>query len=118
MRAILRGIGLIAAMTLSGGAAAEVDAASANYVMPGCRSLINTHKDGAELFKKGLCSGLIVGATAVGHVTKVLCAPNEATVIQLTRVVVQFIDARPKRHHEDFMVLSLEALRTAWPCKR
>jgi hypothetical protein len=32
--------------------------------------------------------------------------------------VVAFLDARLKRLHEDFRLLTIEALRDAWPCKR
>jgi Rap1a immunity proteins len=39
------------------------------------------------------------------------------TVGQEIMVVVAYIDARPARMHENFGVLALEALRTAWPCK-
>jgi hypothetical protein len=36
---------------------------------------------------------------------------------QFMRVVVQYIDQRPARLHENFHNLAHEALRAAWPCK-
>ena len=36
---------------------------------------------------------------------------------QTVRVVVQYIDSRPERMHEDFKKLALEAMKAAWPCK-
>jgi hypothetical protein len=33
-------------------------------------------------------------------------------------VVAQYIDGKPARLHESFIMLASEALRSAWPCKR
>ena len=37
--------------------------------------------------------------------------------MQVIRVIVAYIDKRPERMHEDFALLTLEALKNAWPCK-
>ncbi len=54
------------------------------------------------------------------NVRRELCVnpPATGTRGQLVRTVVAYIDARPARMHENFGVLSLEALRTAWPCSK
>jgi Rap1a immunity proteins len=46
------------------------------------------------------------------------CPPREVTTGQGVAVVVKYIEARPKRMHERFGDLALEALKAAWPCKR
>jgi hypothetical protein len=46
----------------------------------------------------------------------VQCRPREVTLGQIVRVVVQYIDSRPARMHEDFRVLAFEAMKAAWPC--
>jgi hypothetical protein len=111
----LRAIVPIAALMLSGGVAfAEIhESDSANYVMPGCRNYISENPRSGDIFKTGLCWGLISGLTYDDA-----CQPSAATQRQAVSVVVQYIDARPARMHEDFRKLALEALVAAWPCKR
>jgi hypothetical protein len=38
--------------------------------------------------------------------------------LQFASVVVPYIEARPQGMHEAFMLLALEALRDAWPCRK
>jgi Rap1a immunity proteins len=51
-------------------------------------------------------------------VTPPFCVPPTATIGQMVRVVVKYIDQRPERLHEQFTVLAYEALKAAWPCKQ
>ena len=88
---------------------AQEDFMSANRVMTGCRAFIA--ESSVDLFLQGVCLG-VVTATAGS------CLPSGVTVGQEVRVVAAYIDARPTRLHEDFRVLTLEALQDAWPCKR
>jgi hypothetical protein len=117
-RSRIAGVVLVAAlMLLSGGAAfAEIhESDSANNVVPGCRNYISDNPRSGDIFKTGLCWGLISGLT---YETENTCLPSAATQRQAVSVVVQYIDARPARMHEDFKKLALEALAAAWPCKR
>jgi Rap1a immunity proteins len=108
----LRRVVVIVALMLCGGSVIAEDTGSATYVMRGCReALMTPNKDSAL---SGFCVGTIDGLGFAGGT----CFPNEATVEQLTRVVVQYIEARPARMHENFKILALEAMRAAWPCKR
>jgi hypothetical protein len=109
-----RGIVVVAALMLSGGAGFAADADSANTVMPGCREFIND-KSTAKPFEQGRCTGLING---LAYLYDESCRPSAVTRGQIVRVVVQYIDARPARMHEDFRVLAMEAIKTAWPCQR
>ncbi len=105
---------LIAALALSDGSAfAEADTKSANYVMTGCHNLVADQND--EPFLQGICAGLISGVT---YQSEDNCLPAGATRGQIVRVVVQYIDVRPARMHEDFRKLALEALRAVWPCEK
>jgi hypothetical protein len=125
----LRGSALIAALILDYEIAiADVDTISANYMMPGCRTLLQTNPQHTWLafsgregeFKvmllaaecRGTVEGLIYAASTV-------CLPIGVGVTreQSVRVVVQYIDSRPERLHEKFNALALEAMRAAWPCK-
>ena len=109
----LRGVVLIAALMLSlqGVALAEQNPYSANYVMPGCRAFMK----GVSLnsFKQGWCGGLITGLAQMYR----RCMPPQLTQRQLARGIVQYINARPTRMHEDFRDLAVEAMRAAWPCE-
>jgi hypothetical protein len=104
---------LIAALMLSGGSAFAGNSESANDIMPGCRAVVENKN--IDIYMRGYCLGLISG---VYSMSQGICAPAEATNGQLARVVVQYIDARPARMHEDFRKFALEAMKAAWPCKR
>ena len=47
-----------------------------------------------------------------------ICSPRHWTIEQLVGVVVQYVDSRPARLHEDFTKLAIEALQATWPCAR
>jgi hypothetical protein len=116
----LRGIALIAAMMLNCGAAfAEPDQASANFMMPSCRDVVSGFiSKKPDFFTAGICTGIIVGVVFTGAVFNRICLPNGVIPKQEVAVVVQYIDERPARMHEDFKVLAIEALVAAWPCKK
>jgi Rap1a immunity proteins len=93
---------------------------SANGFMPGCRFTIE--RGGAArasemqlVFDSGRCNGFV---SAVALTDSGVCLPRQATIDQMLRVVVHYVDARPERMHEAFATLAQEALRAAWPCKR
>ena len=115
---------------------------SANSILPGCKDAIN--EKSTHQLEQGLCMGIIRWVTQMGDAALLvlradsrdnldankrlglrsawgtLCIdgpPHEATLGQVVRVVVAYIDARPARMHAEFGALALEALRDAWPCK-
>ena len=108
----LCGIVVIAALMLNGRAAFADDTLSANAVMPGCRKFLVSDSQ-KEPWGQPYCVGLINGvAYRDDH-----CAPPYVTTSQSIRVVVQYIDSRPARMHEDFRKLAADAMKEAWPCK-
>jgi len=112
----LRVVALIAAMMLNCGVASADGVAK--DVMPGCRGFI---KDGASPadstysvgLSHGKCVGIVQTLVSVGS----MCNPHSVTIKQNIEIVVQYIDSRLARLHEDFIMLALEALREAWSCK-
>ena len=107
----------IAALICAGSTWAQ-DLSSANATMPGCRNYVQNDgrpRSAQDAFDQGICLG-IVKAIVVTDAN--MCPPASAVLAQAMRVVTQYIDSRPARLHEDFIVLTIEALRTAWPCKR
>jgi hypothetical protein len=112
----LRGVTLIAMMSLNGGAAfAEIDS-SANYMMPGCHHFLQPDArptDARVYLIAAKCEGLVEGLAY-----ERVCFPSGVISGQVLRVVVNYIDDQPARLHEDFKLLALEALRAAWSCKK
>ena len=94
---------------------------SANAIMPGCvvdltpaprrRGPVPTPVEAGECL--GEVDGIVETARKFGEV----CPPPDVTTGQAVHVVVQYINARPERMHEQFSRLALEALTAAWPCK-
>jgi len=87
------------------------DSLSAASKINGCRNYVSSSKD--DLFLQGYCVGAV---QALVEFAAGACAPKGATNMQGVRIVLQYIDARPARLHENFNKLAAEALRQAWPC--
>lgn len=114
----LRGTALIAAFALNSDFAfAEADLNSANYIMPGCRALLepDTPKDMNTKFLSSQCRAIIRGLIYASPSS--ICPPQSEEAREDVRIVVKYIDDQPARLHEQFFVLALEALRAVWPCK-
>ncbi len=113
---------LIAVMIFNCGVAvAEPNQTSADYIMLGCRdaaSLMIFSKVGEseqEVSLMSFCLGIVVGLSFMGQPYGI-CVPAGTTSQQATSIVVQYIDGRPARIHEDFNSFAVEALRASWPC--
>jgi hypothetical protein len=109
-------VGLMLAATATG-ANAEPDTSSANRLLAGCRAAVGD-KDSAPPVELGTCVGVVMGVWMTAGVAGLACSPNGVTLGQVLRVVVQFIDARPARMHEQLTNLALEALISTWPCRK
>jgi hypothetical protein len=123
---------IIAALMLTPAIAEETDVDSANYLMPGCRELVNGGNP--DDFRSGFCAGTITTLRILsdagrfrflwgGHsdersVALGFCIPPNASNGQAARIVVQYIDAQPARWNESFYMLAIEALGKAWPCQQ
>ena len=94
---------------------AQKDIYSADYIVPGCRDFIGIGIGNIHL--RGYCVDLVIGVARDAYAPRI-CLPREVTDEQIVRVVVQYIDSQPARLQEDFVLLTTEALRKIWPCKR
>jgi hypothetical protein len=101
----------IAASTLAPTLAADNNAGSADWAMPGCRNFIKENL--VDRFRQGVCVGTI---RAIVKTDPQVCPPQGSTGGQGARIVAEYIDAIPTRMQEDFEKLAQEALRKAWPC--
>jgi Rap1a immunity proteins len=123
-----------AALALTVPAAGADGYDTAAEIIPGCREAIsmlhNAPTTSTEVaFEMGICWGTIVGISLMGSNLRWLSETKQprslcidkplkgATLEQMIRIVIAYVDARPARLHEKFSFLALEALRAAWPCK-
>ena len=44
------------------------------------------------------------------------CVPDDVTIKQVAKVIIDFLDQNPERRGEPFEGLALEALALTWPC--
>jgi hypothetical protein len=121
MKTIFAALAIMA--TLISQAAAAAPDHSANYYLPSCRAFVNK-QFASDPFTQGECVGILealaMTATDLDPAAFVIsrsCAPDDATLPQVTAVVVRWLDERPQRWNEDFRALALLALHDAWPCK-
>jgi hypothetical protein len=92
---------------------------SANHFLPECKGFLDRESEPTliEGVRQGRCFGFIQGLV-YGVGGKDFCLPKGVTTAQGVAVVSKYIEARPERMHEPFGKLAVEALMTAWPCKR
>jgi hypothetical protein len=91
---------------------------TANEMLSGCKGFIGdkTPPSLKEALGQGRCGGFVAALVYARSVFS--CVPEGATQEQGARIVVKYIEARPKRMDEPFGKLAVEALEEAWPCKR
>jgi len=94
-----------------GDAFAQEDPNSANFQMPGCRSIIDNSLP-HDAYLEGAC----VGAVRATVLLPWICPPAQTTALQIIHVVVRYIDSRPARLNENFNHLVAEALKEEWAC--
>src|SRR5262245_41282489 len=86
--------------------ASSADEVTGNDLLPACRDFLNKqfHKDPLN---QGQCIGVIQALALVApdqpFQTSRSCPPNDATVGQLTTVVVRWLEQRPQDWHEPFV---------------
>jgi hypothetical protein len=121
MRAIVSGA--VTALTITAAGAmdlSDLSALSANAMVPHCKSAIDDFREGRFL-EAGYCTETIVAlVAALANVTEdYLCIrlPKGVSYVEMKRVIVGDMEARPKRMHEPFVLLAMEALRDAWPSR-
>jgi len=128
VRAALFGAAALA-LTVTAAPAAEAPSSRADIILPGCRAFVDRNSR-ENLMLQGFCVGTVNGIAAVtgilrefspldNDVRRELCSNGLGTTTndQIVRVVIAYIEARPARMHEPFELLTIEALRTTWPCQ-
>jgi hypothetical protein len=118
MRALL----LMLSLLLGSDAVFAQSMNSGNARLPGCRSVITNQstQDPNSLMSQGICAGEMTALISVSPFLQkgyAFCKPENATVAQAIQIVLKATDNAPERNHTDLVVLAIDALAQAWPCK-
>ena len=73
------------------------DTRSANTYLQGCKDIISRTYN----FEAGRCMGTIEGIGLL-QTYNIYCPPKTATLAQMVRVILAYIEGHPERMHEDF----------------
>jgi hypothetical protein len=97
------------------------DIYSANYYIEACRIVGSDRQPrDSEVFGTALCIGALEAFSWVAEGLRAenlrSCRPASATLSQMAKVVVAYLNENPARLHEPFAGLALEAFGRAWPC--
>jgi hypothetical protein len=105
-------------------AAAQQDATSASDVLPGCKFHVAL-ADGQDpkltvpiALAAGYCAAVLDVLASSSALDPVLCLDPNIDKAAAMLVFIRYIEARPQRMRERFLILAREALREAWPCVR
>jgi hypothetical protein len=116
---------IIASALYSCGAFAE----SAEEILSACRPMAEAEIQGKSVkFPPGFPPGMCWGAFSIlqsvimhdddnGKPTYRVCAPANHSRTQLINVFVDYGRRNPKRFHEEFFSVVIDALSEAFPCK-
>ena len=112
MRVILLVVMLLGSLGVSAS-----DISSGNNLLEQCDEW---EKVGGEGFHTGYCMGFINGVRSSVMLFKLntTCIPEAVTLAQSIRVVHKYLNEHPERLHEHKIILTLDALKEAFPCKR
>ena len=98
------------------------DLVSGNDFLPACKAELNGAAGNvARVHDAGICNGVIKGLMTVADVLPPslrFCIPDGMTIGPAIGVTVAYLEAKPERRNESFVLLALEAFAQAWPCKR
>jgi Rap1a immunity proteins len=72
---------------------------------------------GIDTVGMGRCIGMLEGVALLANYG-IFSRPAGTIIKERMQVIIAYIEARPQRLHEDFRVLAVEAMQTAWPCKK
>ena len=91
----------------------EID--SAGYALTGCRLLASDALE--RMFEQSRCADKI--KMIFRHKNSAQnCTPRRSNIKENAALVVRYIELRPDRWHEKFVILAEEAITEDWPCNR
>jgi hypothetical protein len=119
MKAVLAGAFVALSVTA---AWAQQDATSARDVLPGCKFYVAL-ADGEDpkltvplALAAGYCAAVLDVFASSTALDPVMCLDPDIDKAEAMLVFIRYMEARPQRMRERFLILAREALRAAWPC--
>jgi hypothetical protein len=105
----------------------SVTQANGNELLSQCSSALKLGQNdpNIDIAGAGFCMGFVIGIkdtlrlayeASPDSIIKT-CIPREVTGFQAIRVVTKFLENHPEKLHEDEYILSVTALREAFPCE-
>ena len=113
MRIFVLMVVLLLAGATSARSQQEID--SAGYALTGCRLLASDTLE--RMFEQSRCADKIKMIFRPKNSAQ-NCPPRRSNIKENAALVVRYIELRPDRWHEKFLVLAEEALTEDWPCHR
>lgn len=107
---------LVLATTVSSAAVAQKDEASGNHWNQFCTSEQMWQRLTCVGFINGVLDGYFLAQSEAGS-AKPYCIPREATKEQMVNIVSRHLRHYPERTHLPFALLTVQALRAAFPCR-
>jgi hypothetical protein len=119
MKATVAGAFMALSVTAAG---AQQDIASASAVLPGCKYHVAL-ADGQDpeltvpiALAAGYCAAVFDVLVSSSALDPVMCLDSDTDKTTAMLAFIHYIEARPQRMRERFLVLAREALRQTWPC--
>jgi hypothetical protein len=108
----------------------EENRASADYLVPLCRTWLDLAETGREALESmgrtepvhlaaaGVCVGAVFGVLESMRSIKLACPPKDITDSELLKTVLNEIEKHPERMKEEFVVRVRLSMMKSWPCRR
>jgi hypothetical protein len=87
------------------------DDEAARRVTKGCHIVLKM--DYRETFDLGLCLGVIKG---LHYLSSHICVPPAISLKYIAGIISKYFDSHREQVDQDFREISLQAMRSAWPC--
>jgi hypothetical protein len=91
-------------------------------ILSACKALISAPNVG-DLFDAGKCAGFMAGANSTFTLLESMggasfyCVPDGVKTEQAIRVLIAYMEKNPARLHLPAIILYLNAMEAAFPCK-
>jgi len=112
----------LSVLGLSLPAVAQEDPYTVQFVLPGCRYLLDPRDPALEKYAAigGICAGVVEALITINPSLEFeyrICRPVGLTLRHDIRTVVNYLQADPGIWHQKFVPSAHLALKQAWPCR-
>jgi len=84
---------------------------------PSCNSVDYQEGTACATYIDGFLAGHNLGTAAAADSSTRICVPNDATISQLARVFVKYVNDHPEQLHQPDWAVLYVALKNAFPCE-